>query len=364
VSRADGGRLLATALRVAGDRLHMGVRHVMRRSYASIAAAVLVVVVSACSDSAGTAHESATTIAVTPPPTSVASVSIAHVAVAPWKLAAPVAREVVVTDGQKLTVVGGLDATKFSTAAIVRVDPTTGASQPAGTLGEAVHDAAGVQLGNRILVFGGGGPSENGTPDVQSLSANAATTTVIGKLPHSRSDHVAVTVGATVYVLGGYDGTSIVADVVSTTDGVSFTKIGVLPVPVRYPAVAVIGQSIYLFGGVSDSRAGIDTTAVQRLDTATGTIEVVAQLPTPLSHASAVVLANRIFVLGGYINNTKLSDQILRFDPTSATTVAAGHLPAPISDAAATVIHDHAYLIGGQGTDRAPLATVTVITAP
>ncbi|HEX9504656.1 MAG TPA: hypothetical protein VGA62_01500, partial [Acidimicrobiia bacterium] len=65
---------------------------------------------------------------------------------------------------QKLTVVGGLDATKFSTAAIVRVDPTTGASQSAGTLGEAVHDAGGVQLANRILIFGGGGPARTALP--------------------------------------------------------------------------------------------------------------------------------------------------------------------------------------------------------
>jgi len=270
---------------------------------------------------------------------------------------------VVVTDGQKLTVVGGLDATKFSTAAIVRVDPTTGASQSAGTLGEAVHDTGGVQLANRILIFGGGGPGENGTADVQSLSPNAATTNVIGKLPHSRSDHVVVAVGATLYVLGGYDGTHIVADVVSTTDGTTFTKVGVLPVPVRYPAVAVIGKSIYLFGGVSNSQAGIDTAAVQRLDTTSGAIDVVAQLPTSLSHASAVVLKSEVLLLGGYIRNTKLSDQILRFDPVTSTAVPTGHLPSPISDAAAAVIRDHAYLIGGQGADRAPLTAVTIITA-
>lgn len=52
----------------------------------------------------------------------------------------------------------------------------------------------------------------------------------------------------------------------------------------------------------------------------------------------------------------------LRFDPTSATTSPAGRLPAPIS-AAAVVIGDRGYLVGRQETDRAPLATATVITA-
>jgi hypothetical protein len=282
---------------------------------------------------------------------------------ATWKLPAPVAREVVVATGKEFTVVGGLDATKFSTASIVTVNPATGASRSAGTLTEAVHDAAGVGTGQRILVFGGGGPSENGTADVQGVPTSGQTT-VIGKLPAPRSDHVAVRVGATTYILGGYDGANIVRDVLSTTDGVTFTKVGTLPVPVRYPAVAVVGKAIYLFGGVSNSQAGIDTNTVQRLDVASGAIDTVATLPTSLSHASAIVLGGQVFVLGGYVDNTKLSGQILRFDPATGATTSVGALPAPVSDAAAVVIGTRGYLVGGQGADRAPLASVTVISGP
>ena len=280
---------------------------------------------------------------------------------AAWTLPAPVAREIVVANGKEFTVVGGLDATKFSTASVVTVDPDTGVSRPAGTLAEAVHDAAGVRAGDRILVFGGGGPSENGTADVQAVP-NTGATTVIGTLPGPRSDHVAARVGTTTYVLGGYDGASIVPDVLSTTDGVTFTRMGRLPVPVRYPAVAVVGKAIYLFGGVSNSQAGIDTRTVQRLDVASGAIDTVATLPTSLSHASAIVLGGQVFLLGGYVDNTRLSDQILRFDPATGAATRVGALPAPVSDAAAVVIGKHGYLVGGQGTDRAPLATVTLIS--
>ncbi|MFI5053694.1 MAG: hypothetical protein ACHQDE_04975, partial [Acidimicrobiia bacterium] len=97
---------------------------------------------------------------------------------ATWTLPTPVAREVVVTDGQRLIVVGGLDATKFSTPAVVTVNPTDGTSRSAGTLQEAVHDAAGAEVGARILVFGGGGPSENGTADVQAVPTAGATTVI------------------------------------------------------------------------------------------------------------------------------------------------------------------------------------------
>ena len=273
----------------------------------------------------------------------------------------PVAREVVVASGKEFTIVGGLDATKFSTASVVTVDPATGTSRGAGTLAEAVHDAAGVRAGARILVFGGGGPSENGTADVQAVPTTGATT-VIGTMPAPRSDHVAARVGSTTYLLGGYDGASIVPDVLATTNGTTFTKVGALAVPVRYPALAVVGKAIYLFGGVSNSQAGIDTNTVQRLDVATGAIDTVGTLPTSLSHASAVVLGGQVFLLGGYVDNTKLSDQILRFDPETGATTTVGTLPAPVSDGAAVVIAGRGYLVGGQGPDRAPLATVTVIS--
>ncbi len=279
-----------------------------------------------------------------------------------WTLPAPVAREVVVASGKEFTVVGGLDATKFSTASIVTVDPATGASRTSGTLSEAVHDAAGVSAGGRILVFGGGGPSENGTADVQAVTP-AGATSVIGTMPAPRSDHVAARVGNTTYVLGGYDGTAIVPEVLTTTDGVTFAKAGSLPVPVRYPAVAVVGKAIYVFGGVSNSEAGVDTNTVQRLDTVSGAIDTVATLPTSLSHAGAIVLGGHVYLLGGYVDNTRLSDQILRFDPATGSTTSVGTLPAPVSDGAAVVVGKQGYLVGGQGTDRAPLATVTVISA-
>ena len=58
--------------------------------------------------------------------------------------------------------------------------------------------------------------------------------------------------------------------------------------PVRYPAVAVAGNAIYLFGG--ETASGRPTDAVQAIDPAAGTARVVAHLPQPASHASAVDL--------------------------------------------------------------------------
>jgi hypothetical protein len=296
-------------------------------------------------------------MAATSPPQAAPGVKVAD---APWSLPAPVAREVVVASGARFTVVGGLDASGASTPAVFDVDPASGASKPVGALALGVHDAAGVRVGRRVVVVGGG-TGETGTADVQSIAADGVGAT-IGALPAPRADLVAARVGNATYVLGGADGDVMAPDILRTTDGTTFTRVGTLPVPVRYPALAVVGTAIYLFGGVSNSARGTDTTAVQRFDTKRGVVDTVAQLPASLSHASAVVLGGHVFVLGGYADDTRLSDQIVRFDPATGASVAVGTLPAPVSDAAAVVVRGRGYLVGGEGADRAPRATVTVLT--
>jgi N-acetylneuraminic acid mutarotase len=322
---------------------------------------VLAVLLTACGaggsgqTTATTGHPGTSTAATTTPPSSGGGTVSASTAA--WKLTEPVAREAVVAAGNNLEILGGLDHTKFSTAAVVVIDPTTGSAQTPAKLAEAVHDSAGAALDGRVLVFGGGGPSENGTADVQAVPASG-TATIAGKLPQSRSDHVAATAGNRAYVFSGYDGSAFVPSVLSTADGISFTN---LPVPVRYAAIAASSKTLYLFGGVADA-AGHDTNAIQALDTATGAITQVAQLPTPVSHASAISLGGKIYVLGGFVNNSTLSDQILRFDPTTKTTTAVGKLPYPVSDAAAITINGKGYLVGGESTQRNPLTSIIVLT--
>ena len=102
--------------------------------------------------------------------------------------------------------------------------------------------------------------------------------------------------------------------------------------PVRYPAVAVAGNAIYLFGG--ETASGRPTDVVQEIDPAAGTARIVAHLPQPASHASAVDLGGRIYVLGGTVGGSQ-TDRVVGFDPGTRALRAAGALPSPVSNAAA-----------------------------
>ena len=63
----------------------------------------------------------------------------------------------------------------------------------------------------------------------------------VGNLPAPRSDAQAATIGATSYIVGGFDGTRPDAPVVATTNGQTYRTIATLPVPVRNAAVAALG---------------------------------------------------------------------------------------------------------------------------
>lgn len=274
----------------------------------------------------------------------------------PWTLATPVSREVVLPDGNGFVVLGGLATGDSSTSRIIRVDPASGAASTVGYLPVAVHDSAGAALGGRFFVFGGG--STNSVALVQAWTASGATEAA--QLPDARSDLSATTVNGVTYIVGGYDGSAMAPAVLATTDGVSFRSVAQLTVPVRYAAVAGLGRTLWVVGGVTSTSEGgtTDTDAVQKVDLASGQVTVVGHLPQPMGHATALILDGQIFILGGRAG-TVPSATIFRLDQASGAVVPVGQLPGAVSDAGSVVVNGVGYLVGGEGAGQAePLDTV------
>ena len=198
----------------------------------------------------------------------------------PWQLAAPLSREVVLPRGggrHGLVVLGGLRSGDSSTNAVEVLDTRTGALSPHGSLLQATHDAAGATLGSRLLVIGGGTTAPAGVdPDRDRREGDRA----VARCREARADAGAVTIGHTVYVVGGYDGPAMDREVLATTDGRQLSRGRRAPVPVRYPALAVLGSRIYVFGGLGAN--GHPSDAVQLVDPAGRTARVVGRLPRPL----------------------------------------------------------------------------------
>ncbi len=309
-----------------------------------------------------------------------------QVSPAPYQLPSGLAREVVLPAGRSLLIAGGLTPQGTSTAAVRLLNPSTGGTSRVGRLAVPTHDAAGATVGGRTFVFGGGQPGSVAT--VQEVTARPAPAgpargvrTVAGRLPRPRSDLVAVARGGTAYLLGGYDGAGYDATVLATRDGRRFTVVARLAVPVRYPAVAVLGGQIWVFGGQTSH--GI-TSDIQRISlpgagpggagkTVGGrkaAAVVAGHLPRPTTAAAAFALGGALYIAGGQTApahpgqataspsaTITTSGAVLRYQP-GHPAVLAGTLPVPVANAGAGVLGGTAFLVGG-GNGVRPVPTVT-----
>jgi hypothetical protein len=156
------------------------------------------------------------------------------------------------------------------------------------------------------------------------------------------------------YVVGGFDGTRSLPDVLSTTDGVYFRTVAHIPQTVRYPGVAVVGRRIWLFGGEHN---GDNVTTVQVIDPARGTASIVANLPEAIAHEAVVVVNGQVLLAGGR-HAGQILDTIERFDPATGRVTATGTLPYAVADAGAATVDGVAYIVGGE----TPAVTASVIT--
>ncbi|HVB05283.1 MAG TPA: hypothetical protein VNF07_03420 [Acidimicrobiales bacterium] len=289
------------------------------------------------------------------------SAALLTVATLGWHLPAALSRPVAVAVGGEALLLAGLHAGDVSTADVVRVDPAKASAAMVGSLPVAVHDAGGAALGGTAFVFAGGAATTQSA--VQAFRGVHAV--VAGSLPVGRSDLAAVTVHGVAYVLGGFDGSELVPAILATRDGSSFSTVGALAQPVRYPAVAALGSEVYVVGGALSTTEGTlggpQTADIQRFDPATGSTTIIGHLPHVLSHAMALVLGGQLYVLGGR-DGTQLSGDIWRIDTHSGHAAHVGSWASPRSDAGAVVIGSVGYLLGGEVSGPVdPVATVTAV---
>jgi hypothetical protein len=190
---------------------------------------------------------------------------------------------------------------------------------------------------------------------------------VVGQLPQPRSDNEAVTIGATTYIVGGYDGTTGDRSVLATTDATHFSIAAQLPLAVRYPAVAALGDAIYVFGGqaVGGPKNGQAVDTVQLIVPAQGTATIVGHMPSPVAGASAFVLGGHIYLAGGVAQTAGAQPEaalnsVWAYDTSTKKLIGAGTLPVPTSYAGVAVLNGRAWVVGGESAGT-PLSTVEMM---
>lgn len=261
-------------------------------------------------------------------------------------------------------VVGGLTAADTSSSTIWAYSPSQGVT---GTwnLPFRTHDLSAVADGGRVYVVGGGAFTSLdtfGSFAVPPQGSNGATAPFAnaGTTPQPYSDAWAGMWNGTMTIVGGYNDQTASNRVWQYASG-TWGVLATLPLGIRYAGVAASPKGLYVVGGFdgNNSGSGSDTSGVY-LVTPAGRVTRVATLPQPLERAGAAVLGNTLYVFGGYDGTSYLS-AILALDTSTGTWTTVAHLPEPWAYGAMVQSGSDVYLVGGQNASG-PLTTVWAIT--
>lgn len=163
----------------------------------------------------------------------------------------------------------------------------------------------------KVYAFGGGGPSFKSLNSSVCYDPKDNSWNKCKDMPTLRSGTMAATIGDCIYVMGGgfrqEDGMFRFLTTVEIyhpeTD--RWEQGPDLIMPHDYPAVAVLGESIYILGGhhPDATKGGPKTDPgfdfCERLDVNKGKWEAIAPLPTPRFALSATTLDGKILAMGG-----------------------------------------------------------------
>ena len=162
-----------------------------------------------------------------------------------------------------------------------------------------------------------------------------------------RAAHAVVSTEAAIYVLGGTNESGRPILEVERFDGTTWTVETTLPGDgLNAPTAVVLDERIYVIGGFNTT-TNVPDAQVQVYDLATQTWSTVAPLPVPRGGHASVVLEGRIHVFGGGNSVSTLDDHSV-YDPATDTWTTLAPLPRAEGSPAAVVFAGQIYAIGGR----------------
>lgn len=192
------------------------------------------------------------------------------------------------------------------------------------------------------LVLSGGlmasGGSSNGVFSLTTSNGSLQTTTT---LPDQTHDVAGALLGGSVYLFGG--GTSGPSATVQVIQGGSAAVAGRLPSPRADAQAVAVGKLMYLVGGYDGPKMDPEVLA-----TSNGrSFSDVAKLPVPVRYPTIVNIGPKIYVFGGETLSGTPVNAIQEIDTTKRTAKVVGHLPKALGGAVAANLGAAVYIAGG-----------------
>jgi N-acetylneuraminic acid mutarotase len=190
-----------------------------------------------------------------------------------------------------------------------------------------------------------------GLPTIGAAAAAPAHTwSAIAPYPGSGGimDNSADFLDGTVYSVGGFDGSNVVATgfAYNVYTG-TWTKIASMPVTREKPNVAFAGGRLYVTGGWNP--IGVPIAETDSYDPVRNTWTTVSPDPQPTAAAGVAVAGGEIYVVGGCTNAfcSTTSSTVARYDPVAGTWASVAPYPHPVAWESCGGIRGIVYCAGG-----------------
>jgi hypothetical protein len=206
-----------------------------------------------------------------------------------------------------------------------------------GHLPYPTHDAAAARRGKYVALFGGGESAS--TAAVVRVDPESGATRTLHPLDEPLSDLGAATVGGTTYLVGGYTGTTFASAILRVGIDDRTRTVARLPAGTRYAGVTALGGKVYIAGGLTTRG---ESRAIYVFDPARSLLRRIGSLPSPEAHIAMASLGGKLYVF------TRRS--VLQIEPATGAVVRVASLPRALTDANALTVGHEILLVGG-GTD-------------
>ena len=162
-------------------------------------------------------------------------------------------------------------------------------------------------------------------------------------LPLPLGEIATAVIGTKMYVFGQGDGRTFVHDFFQGSWGLSLAQ---RPFPGNHHGLEVIGDLIYLVGGLDSGSAG----KVQIYDTVTDTWSLGAPMPWNGGSCATGLINGKIYVGGGNLQGSGTAGNFAVYDPALDTWTPLGLMPTKVNHAAAGTDGSKLYVfVGRQG---------------
>ncbi len=164
-------------------------------------------------------------------------------------------------------------------------------------------------------------------------------------LPTPRRGLGLVAYGGRVYALGGESAEGVTGSVERyDPQADSWSTLAAKPQPVTDVAAALVGNRIYIPGGLTP--AGSPTAIVEAYSLEADTWETRAPLPTAVSGYALVALEGKLYLFGGWDGSTYVNS-VYAYDPAEDVWTPGTPMPTARAYAGAAAVDGKIYVIGG-----------------